>query len=100
MKYPRKILNYLLLHKVLEMSHYNKESLFAIIYTYNKKVQEGDICSEAAHHQRYMQRISWGYFAENLTDTQFRRSFRMSHCCFDSLCKKNRRCSWMQVIQE
>ena len=49
MKYPRKILNYVLLHEVLKMSHLNKESLFAIVDTYDKKVQEGDIHSEAAH---------------------------------------------------
>ena len=63
MNYSRKILDYMLLHEVLEMSHRDEESLFTIVDTYNKKLQEGDICSEAAHHWRYKQCISWGSFA-------------------------------------
>ena len=51
-----------------------------------KKKKLSKVRRKSARQRRFRERKSWAMFKANLTDRQFRRYFRMSKDCFESLC--------------
>ena len=63
--------------------------LLTLIEAYVRQKQEvSKSRSRIAKLRKKKQRVSWCEFQESITDTQFRRMFRMPRTCFKKLCLK------------
>ena len=58
------------------------------LYEQRRKQHVSQLRRTASKNRRFRKRQSWTSFQSKLTDTQFRRYFRMERGCFRSLCRK------------